>query len=686
MALKLPASTTTIDYFPLKGGLNTMSPPLTLLPGIAQDAVNWECAVEGGYRRVDGYERFDGRAEPHSALYYTLPATITGVWVAGNTITGLTSGATAIVLTSNIKGFIVTKKTGTFVVAESLQISAVTIATCTAALYSGGATTGALGADYSNRAADIYRADILVVPGSGAITGVWLYNDVVYAFRNNAGGTAGAIYKSSGTGWVLVALGEEVSFTGGNNLVVDGATLTQGAVTSIIGRVVAKSGTSPNIVGKVIISGRAGGNYGAGAATSTGGGALTLSGIQTAITITPGGRYEFYTHNFGGAVNTRRIYGCNGVNRGFEFDGAVYVPIDTGMVADTPNYIAVHKQHLFLFFGASAQHSAPGQPYVWSAILGAAELALGDNITGVSSEAGSVSSSAMLAYTRNKTFVLYGNGVADWNLVTLSEESGALPYTVKKIGSTYALDDIGIISNTPTQAYGNFYGSSETNNIKSWINDKKLSAIATVACRDCAQYRLFFSDKYALYTTVGKDRNGNNAVIGHMPVRLEHVIKCICSQKLTTGSERIFFGSTDGYIYRMNAGSSFDGVPISHRLKLIFNHTKSPRTLKRYRKLALEIQGASYSEFLASYVLGYGTTEVEQPGNVLLTSSYFPAFWDSFVWDAFYWDGTSLIPTELGLEGTEVNLSLLITGSSDAIYPFTLAGVFIHYSPRRGLR
>ena len=106
--LKLPATTTTHEYFPLKGGLDTMSPPLTLSPGIAQEAVNWECAVEGGYRRTDGYERYDGHTEPHNALYYTLPATITGSWVSGNTITGMTSGATAIVLTNNANGFIVT--------------------------------------------------------------------------------------------------------------------------------------------------------------------------------------------------------------------------------------------------------------------------------------------------------------------------------------------------------------------------------------------------------------------------------------------------------------------------------------------------------------------------------------------------------------------------------------------------
>ena len=658
-----------------------MTPPLSLSPGAVLEGVNWECAVDGGYRRVDGYERFDGQTEPNTALYHTLPAAITGAWVEGNTVTGLTSGATAVILTNNITGFIVTRIVGTFIVTENLQIAAVTIATCSALSYTGGAATGALGADYTNRAADVYRALIAAIPGSGDTRGVWLYNDIVYGFRDNAGGTAGAMYRSTSSGWSLIGLGEQISFTVGNNLVNDGDTLTQGGVTATIGRVVALSGTSPNIVGKVVISGRSGGNFAAGAATSTGGGALTLSGAQTAITLAPGGRYEFYTHNFGGSVATRRMYGCSGVSRGFEFDGTVFVPIDTGMAVDTPNYITVFKQHLFFAFGASVQHSAPGTPYIWSAILGAAELGIGDNATGFSPEAGTSTAGAMIVTTRNKTFVLYGNGVSDWKLDILSEDSGALPYTVDKIGNTYSLDDIGITAYTATQNYGNFVSVAVSDHIKSWINDKKIIGVAAITSRDLNQYRLFFSDKYAIYMTIG-----TKGVVGLLPVQLEHVVRCICSQKLTTGAERIFFGSSGGFVYRMNAGSSFDGAPIAHRLKLVFNHTKSPRTRKRYRKLALEIQSAAYAEFLASYILGYGTSEVEQPGNTFLTSTFSPSYWDSFVWDAFYWDGLSLSPSEMSLDGTEVNISLLISGSSDAIYPFTLAGAFIHFSPRRGVR
>ena len=679
--LRLPATTTTYDYFPLKGGLNMMSPPLTLPPGVALDAINWECAVTGGYRRIAGYERFDGHTEPHTGLYYTLPATITGAWATGNTLTGLVSGATAVILTSNANGFIVTKKTGTFSVAEALQIAAATVATCTAALYTGGATTGALGASYTNLAADVYRADIAAVPGSGAITGVWLYNDVVYAFRNNAGGTAGAMYKSTASGWSLVSLGEEISFTAGNVSVGDGDTLTQGAVTATIARVVAQSGTSPNIVGRVIITGRSGGNFAVGAATSTGGGALTLSGAQTAITLSPGGRYEFKTHNFGGASGTRRMYGCSGVDRGFEFDGTAFVPIATGMAVDKPNFLTVHKKQLFFAFGASVQHSAPGTPYVWSAVLGASEIGLGDDVTGFSPEAGAETSAALLIATRNQIYVLYGTVATDWNLVTLDENSGALAYTLQKIGKTYALDDIGVTALGATANFGNFESATVSAGIQSWITDKKAAVISSVTNRELSQYRLFFSDKYALTVTIGP-----KGVVGMMPMLLEHQVKCVCAGETSAGSERIYFGSTDGFVYRMDAGSSFDGAPITHRLKLVFNHTKSPRTLKRYRKLALEIQGAAYSEFLASYLLGYGTSEIEQPGNITMTSTYTPSYWDSFVWDAFYWDGQSLTPSEMDLDGSAVNMALLVSGSSDAIYPFTIAGAFVHFSPRRGLR
>src|SRR5690606_6102839 len=84
----------------------------------------------------------------------------------------------------------------------------------------------------------------------------------------------------------------------------------------------------------------------------------TIAADAAAITLPAGGRYEFVNHNFYGASNLLRMYGCNGAGNAFEWDGETFVPIHTGMTDDKPKHIAVHKNHLFLSFaGGSVQHS-----------------------------------------------------------------------------------------------------------------------------------------------------------------------------------------------------------------------------------------------------------------------------------------------------------------------------------------
>ena len=48
-------------YFPLGGGLDLLTPAIQMQPGKVFDSQNYEPEVSGGYRRVDGYERVDGR-------------------------------------------------------------------------------------------------------------------------------------------------------------------------------------------------------------------------------------------------------------------------------------------------------------------------------------------------------------------------------------------------------------------------------------------------------------------------------------------------------------------------------------------------------------------------------------------------------------------------------------------------
>lgn len=56
------------SYFPLLGGWNIESPPLATQPGEVIDSTNYEALNGGGYRRIYGYELYDGQSSGVSAV------------------------------------------------------------------------------------------------------------------------------------------------------------------------------------------------------------------------------------------------------------------------------------------------------------------------------------------------------------------------------------------------------------------------------------------------------------------------------------------------------------------------------------------------------------------------------------------------------------------------------------------
>jgi len=80
------------DAYQLQGGLDQVTPTLSLPAGVCRRAVNFEALITGGYGRIAGYERFDGRLRPSNAAYLVLSCTLTGVIAVGDTVTGMSSG------------------------------------------------------------------------------------------------------------------------------------------------------------------------------------------------------------------------------------------------------------------------------------------------------------------------------------------------------------------------------------------------------------------------------------------------------------------------------------------------------------------------------------------------------------------------------------------------------------------
>ncbi len=602
-----PEGLPPVQYDPIafSGGLDLITPAYSLPPGALRDCLNFATNPLDGYYRVPGYERFSGQPAPSAASFTVMSATWSGVVpVVGEVATiGTLSGTISDVGNDYIT---LTKVAGTVPVSgpTNIVVSA-TVRGTSAGLY--GSISPSFRGAQGAKAANIYRADILPVPGSGPIRGCIIYKNLVYAFRDNAAGTECKIYKSSVSGWVNVPIG---------------------------------------------------------------------------TTLLPGGRYDMVIANFSAGSASTKIYGCDGINDPFEFDGTTYTPItSTGMV-EKPTHIYAFKGHLFLAYLTSIVHSALGDPLDYQVINGAGEIGTSDSVTGMLIQPGSGDGGALAIYGRNTIWILYGTSAADWRFVTFAVGVGGIDFTMQSLADSYTLDDRGVISMKASLNYGNFDTNSITYNINPIIKSNRNLATCSSVNREKSQYRVFFSNGYGILTTIANER-----VVGHGLVQYPDPVLCSFDGEAPNGAPMSVFGVASGHVMQADIGSSFDGEIINGYAVTNINITKQLRIRKRFRKCVLEVQGTNYAEFSVGYNFDWASDEILQHlfenGVANLTTI---SQWDAFYWDNFYWDGKGITPSYIELNGSGENIQLIISSSSDAIQEFSINSAVLHYTVRRGMR
>lgn len=537
----------------LRGGLDLVSPPAAMPSGRAIAALNYEPEVRG-YRRIGGIERYDGRPEPSK------------------------------------------------------------------------------GTDAAD--ADARRAAIGPVPGTGQVRGVQVYDGTVWAFRDSETG-GGAMYKATTAGWILQSFGHEISFTNGLSEFFAGETLlgTTSGATARIERVVLRSGTwGADASGYLVVSGLDG-SFQVETATSDSGEANVTAEQQ--ITLEPGGRYDFENHNFYGATSRQRMYFTNGVDTAMEWDGTVLAPLRTGNSSgvldnkcfvktrdndfvltrsganvilrgefDKPQHIGQYKDHLFLSFSETIIHSAIGEPLDYRAIAGAAEINFGSYITGFLSSA----ATSIVVFGESKVEYITGSSAADFEMLPLSDNAGAIEWTQQMSGEQPVyLDQAGARRLSTTSAFGGWRMGTITQLVEPLIRQKLeagVAAVASVNVRKKDQYRLFYGDQTGLTTYLGRRE------VETLPFRLPISVSCACAGKISgTEGERVFVGSDDGYVYEMDAGTSFDGSSVEAYLRLAWNNVDAPHYNSTFASVTFEIDGQSDMTIGVRYDVDYGIDE-----------------------------------------------------------------------------
>lgn len=616
-------------------------------------------------------------AAPVAAGDTVTTATGSGVVVGVN----LTAGAWGY---GNAEGAVAVRSvTGTFSNDQDLQESAVTFAQV-----DGTAQRGVAGmVDFEARqkaTIEAQRALIQQVPGQGPIRGLGILNGVLHAVRDDLIGGGATVYKATSTGWQALTFDREVSFTATSIAqIAEGSTVSQTSPTrtATIKRVVLESGIwgTGAIYGRLIITAPSGGEFTAATATADGK-TVTLGGASTAIGLLGGGRWRFIAHNFSGEETSLRLYGADGVNRPIEIgqDGVI-VPINTGVTTPKATCIEAHRNHLFVSHGTNLQHSAIGEPYKWTVLGGASAIAAGDTINEVLSVAGSEQSAALLVLSKNSAHIVYGSSAGNWQLVMLSQDAGAMPYSMQQLGSVITVDTEGIRALAPSDVFGNFTPGNASDPIRRLVTG--ITPSASMLDRKRGRYRVFLADGTGFVgSPMGRGRWAWTVT------RLLHTVNVAVDGEIA-GEACMFFAGDSGYVYEIRDCRSMDGQNIEWFLRTSFLSMGMPTLRKAFRGVDIEVRGQSAAtvRVMSDFSYGvYGTdaTPIASTPVSLNEVSQTGGLWDVSEYEEIAWDSPFASIVKQRHYGVGTNMSLLIGGRSDFELPVEVIGLTVNYIPR----
>ena len=649
---------TAWETYPIeaKGGLITNISPLQqgiTAPGSARRLVNFEPSIEGGYKRILGYTKFDSAFVPP----YGEPL------VQGSGQTGTT------LIIANIYD--------TPVVGDRLTIAGVTgTYTISAVTFTSAAKTATLTLGTSLASSPADKAAVTFSNNTNLIEGLVYFGQRAIVARGSN------LWSSDGTGWikinnptygtVLVNGGSQT----GSSLIVDGLTGVpqQGDTFTIAGVQKVYAITS----GVTVTSG--------GATFAISPALASSPADNAAITFRSSGRTDsskmrFERYNFSG---TPSVVGVDGANRPFKYSGSTFSVITTAP-SDIigASHVTQFKNHLFFANGTNLTFTAPYTDTDFSAANGAGSINLAHTVTGMI-----VFREQLIIFSTDQIHRIIGNTISDFQLQPISADIGCVRTdTIQEVGGDIAfLGPDGVRLLSATDKIGDFGFAVASRPIQSEVDDLVTSNTSFTSCviRGKNQYRLFgYAANRTTLSSVGVlatqfvDQTAQGMAWAELNGILAYVADSIYSS--ADSSEIVLFANKDGYVYRMESGNSFNGTAISAEYFTPYIPLSDPRVRKTLYKLTTFVNPEGSISGSVSPELNFGQTDVIQPPQILLQNTADSQFfYGTAVYGAATYGGKLTYSFTSQMVGSGFTISLRYNFSSETP-PFSLDAITIEY-------
>ena len=588
---------TTWSTYPIefKGGLITNISPLQQginSPGSARILKNFEPSIEGGYRRILGFTKFDSNIVPP----YGNPV------VHGASQTGTTLVIAAIHKTPEAGDtFTVAGVTGTYTIASGGVSFDDTNNRATLTL------TGALASSPANGALVTFASTTT----SHLINGVTSWEDKAIVSRNND------LFKTTGSGYtkinkptygtVLVNGGSQ----SGGTLAVDGLTAAPqaGDVFTIAG------------VDKVY-------TVTADATVSSGGSTLNINpnlasspSDDAAITFISTARegatkIRFASYNFSGTLKLAIVDGAS--NPALYDDSTFTVLNDAPTDVLGAKYVVNFKNQLIFAKGSTITFTAPFTDSDFTAASGAGTINVGATITGMS-----VFREQLIIFTERSILRLVGDTIANFQLQPITRDIGCLEGdTIQEVGGDIiflAPDGLRLLSGT--ERIGDFglgvVSKTIQKNLTSFIATN--TSFSSVVIREKSQYRLFGyntninkESAQGIIATQFSAQGGSSVQFAET----RGIRAYVAGGNYNEETELTFFANNDGYVYKLENGNNFDGANIATTFATPFVPVNDPRVRKAFYKVYLYADPQGSVAFDLSLKFDFDEKDSVQPSKI----------------------------------------------------------------------
>ena len=624
------------------------------MPGSGRILENFEPSVKGGYRRINGFTKYSPNVVP---AYGDVRVQASGQ--TGTSLDIANTHETPVIGDT----FTVAGVSGTYTVSGVSYSSAGKSATLT--------ITPAL---------DSSPADLAVVSfvtASSRIEGVY-YSTVgekTFALRG------GALWSSTGGAWGLISTPDygDVLVNGGSQT---GTSLIVDDVTS--DTYVPQAGDTFTVAGvEQVYTVTADATVASGASTLTITPALATSPADNAaltflaLSLSGGTKARFHLFNFNGTFKNVMV---DNTNNPVVFTGTTCVSLQGSSDVTGASFVEEFKDHLFFAKGDLITHTAPFDETDFGPSNGAGSYRLPDTCTGIITFR-----EQLINFSQSDIRKLQGTSSVDFTLTSIANDTGCVEGdSVKEVGGDilYLAPD-GVRFLGATERIGDFNLSLASRQIQEEFKEfiSAGSSYATVTVRGKNQYRIFKYTQNALSSGaqgyIGSQFLDQNAQsISWSKTKGIDVYRA--HSAYTNDEEFVVFTNGGEYVYRMESGSTFDGVDIPALFYTPFMSVNDPTIRKTAYKVNtyFDSEGAVTGTLTLKY--DFNKPDKIQPNVVPVDGGGSFSTWGTMVWGSGSYGGLPDTTIENHVTGSFFTVSLQYEFTGGA--PFVLDTAILEYS------